>query len=318
MTRTGIAVVGSLNVDLVVPVPHHPVPGETVLGGDHLRTPGGKGGNQAVAAARLGQRVRMVSRVGGDDFGRLLVDALLADGVDTTRVLTSSDAPTGIALITVDEQGENAIAVSPGANARLSPGDVTAAAASLSSAAVTLLQLEVPLPAVEMASTLAGGIVVLNPAPAQFLPPALLGRADVLVPNRLELAILAGTDTPPQNLDEVAALALELPTEAAVVVTLGAQGALVCAADVVTHVPATPATVVDTTGAGDAFCGGLADALSRGLEIEAAAAWATKVAVIAVSRRGAQAAMPRQAELHRRRHLRDPGGPSGTGAEGVV
>lgn len=301
MTRTGIAVVGSLNVDLVVRVPHHPVPGETVLGGDHLRTPGGKGGNQAVAAARLGQRVRMVSRVGDDDFGRLLVDALRTDGVDTTEVHVSPDAPTGVAFITVDEQGENAIAVSPGANARLSPDDVTAAADSLSSAAVTLLQLEVPLATVEAAATLAGGVVVVNPAPAQRLPHTLLGRADVLVPNRLELAVLAGTGTSPQHLDEVAALALELPTEAAVVVTLGRQGALVCAADVVTHVPATQAHAVDTTGAGDAFCGGLADALSRGLEIEAAAAWAAKVAAIAVSRPGAQAAMPVRAEVERER-----------------
>jgi len=299
MTRTGITVVGSLNVDLVVPVPHHPVPGETVLGGDHLRTPGGKGGNQAVAAARLGQRVRMVSRIGDDDFGRLLVDALVADGVDTTDVHVSPDAPTGVALITVDEQGENAIAVSPGANARLSPDDVTAAADSLSSAAVTLLQLEVPLTTVEAAATLAGGVVVLNPAPAQLLPDTLLRRADVLVPNRLELATLARTDTPPWDLEEVAARALQLPTEATVVVTLGAQGALVCAAGVVTHVPATPATIVDTTGAGDAFCGGLADGLARGLEIEDAAAWASRVAAAAVSRQGAQAAMPVRAELER-------------------
>ncbi|AEW98413.1 ribokinase (plasmid) [Streptantibioticus cattleyicolor NRRL 8057 = DSM 46488] len=197
-----IAVVGSLNLDLVAPVPHHPVPGETVLGGDLARHPGGKGANQAVAAARLGAPVAMVGRVGADEAGTAMLTALRDAGVDATHVTRTDDVPTGHALITVDPHGENAIVVSPGANSRLSGADCRTAAGTLRTAAVTVLQQEVPDEANHAAARLAGGTVVYNPAPAvpgAVIPPGV----DLLVPNRTELAALTGQPVP-GSVDEVA------------------------------------------------------------------------------------------------------------------
>ena len=292
-----VAVVGSLNLDLVVNVPRLPGPGETVVGTDVFRNPGGKGANQAVAAARLGRRVAMVGRVGGDDAGRQLRDALVADGVDDTFIRTLDAVPSGTALIAVAPDGENQIVVSPGANGRLSEADVSAATSTLSAAAVTLLQLEVPLVAVRAAASAAGGLVVLNPAPARALPDDLLERVDVLVPNRVELAQLTRAD-PPLTLDQVAALAASLPARA-VTVTLGAEGALVVERGRpgrTVHVSALPVQVVDSTAAGDAFCGGLADALARGRPLEEAVAWAVRVAAAACTAPGAQASLPTRAQ----------------------
>jgi ribokinase len=294
--RVDIAVVGSANVDLVVPVETLPEPGQTVLGGDHLRVAGGKGANQAVASARLGQRVAMVGRVGDDEDGRRLLGSLEQAGVDVGHVHVTSEVPTGIALITVDRSGENTIAVSPGANARVSADDVAAAADVLGAAAVTLLQLEVSLDTVAAAAATAGGTVLLNPAPAAALPPDLLAAVDVLVPNRSELGWLAGVEEP-RTIDAAVAAARQLPGDAAVVITLGADGALVVDGDVVEHLPAIVVDAVDATGAGDAFCGGLADGLSRGLDLVEAARWATKVAGLATTRWGAQPAMPTRAEV---------------------
>jgi ribokinase len=294
--RHDLAVVGSANVDLVVPVDALPAPGQTVLGDDHLRAAGGKGANQAVAAARLGRSVAMIGRVGDDDDGRRLLASLTDAGVDVAHVLRSPGVPTGIALITVDRTGENTIAVSSGANARVSEQDVAAAADVLRAAAVTLVQLEVPLSAVAAAVGTAGGRVVLNPAPAVALPDDLLAGVDVLVPNRGELGLLAGVDEP-RTVDEAVAAVRRLPGELAVVVTLGAQGALVVDGDVVEHVPASDVRAVDATGAGDAFCGGLADALSRGLGLVDAARWAAQVAALATTRWGAQPAMPSRPEV---------------------
>lgn len=295
-TSYDVAVVGSANVDLVVPVEQLPRPGQTVLGGDHLRAPGGKGANQAVAAGRLGRSVAMIGRVGGDDHGRLLLGSLASAGVDTANVRTTPEAPTGIALITVETDGENTIAVSPGANSRVTPADVEAASAVLRSAAVTLVQLEVPLDTVAAAVAAAGGTVVLNPAPAAELSADTLAHVDVLVPNRSELGVLTGTDAP-ETVDDAVAAAKRLPGDLAVVVTLGADGALVLDGDVVEHVPACEVTAVDATGAGDAFCGGLADGLSRGLTLLDAVRWAVRVAGTATTRWGAQPAMPTPAEV---------------------
>jgi ribokinase len=294
--RHDLAVVGSANVDLVVPVEALPAPGQTVLGADHLRAFGGKGANQAVAAARLGRSVAMIGRVGDDDDGRRLLASLTDAGVDVAHVLRSPGVPTGIALITVDRTGENTIAVSPGANARVSEQDVAAAADVLRAAAVTLVQLEVPLGAVAAAVGSAGGRVVLNPAPAVPLPNDLLAGVDVLVPNRGELGQLAGVDEP-RTVAEAVAAVRRLPGELAVVVTLGAEGALVVDGDVVEHVHAIDVRAVDATGAGDAFCGGLADALCRGLGLVDATRWAAKVAALATTRWGAQPALPSRAEV---------------------
>jgi len=202
--------------------------------------------------------------------------------------------PSGTACITVSEDGENQIVVSPGANARLTPDDV-AAAAAVRSAAVTLLQLEVPLETVAAAARAAGGRVVLNPAPVRALPAELLGRIDVLVPNRVELARLAGGPVP-RTVEQAAELAGRLGGRA-VVVTLGADGALVVEDGRAGHVPAVPVRPVDTTAAGDAFCGGLADALAGGAGLQEAARRAVRVAAAACLRPGAQASLPTPAEL---------------------
>jgi ribokinase len=291
----GIAVVGSCNVDFVVPVPALPGPGETVLGGDHLRSPGGKGANQSVAAAKLGSPVAFVGCVGEDALAPTIVSALEGAGVDTSWLRRVPDVPSGIALITVAEGGENTIAVSPGANARLGPDDVEAAAELLADAAVTLVQLEISLDAVSAAVRAAGGRVVLNPAPARELPPELLARVDVLVPNRSELGVLAGASEP-STLDDAAALAGSLDGPRAVVVTLGADGALVVENGTSTHVPAVAVDAVDATGAGDAFCGALADGLARGQNLVAATEWAVRVAGLSTTRWGAQSS-PARAEV---------------------
>jgi ribokinase len=290
-----VAVVGSLNLDLVIRVAALPGPGETVVGGDLFTNPGGKGANQAVAAARLGRRVAMVGRVGDDQAGRDLLASLEADGVDTAQVGVLDGVPSGTAFIVVRDDGENQIVVSPGANARLAPGDVEAAGEALRAAAVTLLQLEVPLEAVAAAAATAAGTVVLNPAPVRPLPDDLLARVDVLVPNRVELAQLAGGPVP-ERVGDAVRLAEGLAARA-VVVTLGADGALVVEDGRVGHVPAVPVRTVDTTAAGDAFCGGLADALAGGAPLQDAVQWAVRVAAAACTRDGAQASLPTPADL---------------------
>jgi ribokinase len=290
-----VAVVGSLNLDLVVRVARLPGPGETVTGSDVFRNPGGKGANQAVAVARLGRRVAMVGCVGDDDAGRELLGSLAAAEVDTARVRVVDGVPSGTAFITVGEDGENQIVVSSGANAHLTAADVAAAGSALQAAAVTLLQLEVPLEMVAAAAGAAAGRVVLNPAPVRDLPGDLLATVDVLVPNRVELAQLAGAGVP-ETVEEAAQLAGRLPAQA-VVVTLGADGALVLEDGRVEHVPAVPVRPVDTTAAGDAFCGGLADALAGGAALQEAARWAVRVAAAACLRPGAQASLPTPADL---------------------
>jgi ribokinase len=299
-----LAVVGSLNLDLVVRVARLPGPGETVTGSDVFRNPGGKGANQAVAAARLGRRVAMVGCVGDDDAGRELLGSLAGAEVDTAQVRVVDGVPSGTAFITVGEDGENQIVVSPGANARLTPADVAAARPALEAATVTLLQLEVPLEAVAAAAATAAGRVVLNPAPVRDLPGDLLTGVDVLVPNRVELAQLAGASVP-ETVEAAGTLAGRLPARA-VVVTLGADGALVVEDGRVSHVPSVPVRPVDTTAAGDAFCGGLADALAGGASLQEAARRAVRVAAAACLRPGAQASLPTPADLEA---LPGPGGP---------
>ena len=300
--RPEIAVVGSANLDLVVDVETIPVPGETVLGGDLRRIPGGKGANQAVAAARLGRRVAMIGRVGDDGAGTTLREALASAGVDTTNLRTTQGTPSGTALIAVGADGDNAIVVSPGANGRVSSDDVASAAPVLGAAAVVLLQLEVPLEAVAAAVRHARGTVVLNPAPAPtaMLPDELLDGVDVLVPNQTELATLAGHaglsaigDVDPET---AVALARGLPVAAAVV-TLGAAGAMVVTPADATHVPAPAVEPVDTTAAGDAFCGAFADALVDGADLVRAAEWAVRVGAAATLRQGAQPSLPTRSEV---------------------
>ena len=302
--RAEVVVVGSINLDLVVDVATIPVAGETVLGGDLRRIPGGKGANQAVAAARLGRRVAMVGRVGDDDAGSILRAALTSAGVDTTNLRTNHDTPSGTALIAVGANGDNTIVLSPGANGRVSAADVAEAADVVGAAAVVLLQLEVPLEVVAAAVSSARGLVVLNPAPAPAapLPPDVLDGVDVLVPNQTELATMAGHAglSAIGNVDPATAVALArgLPV-AAVVVTLGAAGAMVVTPTEATHVPAPAVGPVDTTAAGDAFCGALADALVDGADLVGAARWAVRVGAAATLRPGAQPSLPTAAEVER-------------------
>jgi ribokinase len=282
-----IALVGSINLDIVVGVDRHPAPGETVLGDDRQELPGGKGANQAVAAARLGADVAFVGRVGDDDAGRRLRDGLAAEGVDVTHVRVDADAPTGVALIAVDRAGENTIVVSSGANARVSAADVEAAHDVLANAAVTLVQHEVPEDAVAAAIAAAGGTVVLNPAPAR----PIVAPVDVLVPNRGELEALAGGAGDPVE------LARSLDAARSVVVTLGSEGAAVIEGSRVERIPARRVDAVDTTGAGDAFCGALAQALDTGADLVEAARWAVRAAAASVTKPGAQGGLPRRADL---------------------
>ncbi|MCC3653915.1 MULTISPECIES: ribokinase [Streptomyces] len=290
-----LLVVGSANADLVIGVDRRPGAGETVLGSDLAVHPGGKGANQAVAAARLGARTALLARVGGDAYGRLLLDAQRAAGVDTVGVLVGEE-PTGVAVITVDAAGDNSIVVSPGANARLEPGDIRAAGSLLASARVVSAQLEIPMAAVAEAvrSRAPGARLVLNASPPAQLPPQVLAACDPLVVNEHEaLALLAGH--PAAEADEPAAWASALLSRGprSVVITLGAAGALAADRNGVVTVPAPRVAVVDTTGAGDAFTGALAWRLSAGDGLETAVRYAVRVGSAACARAGAQSSFPR-------------------------
>jgi len=288
-----LLVVGSANADLVTVVDRHPSPGETVLGSDLAVHPGGKGANQAVAAARLGARTALLARVGDDAYGRMLLDSLRSAGVDTSPVLTD-DAPTGVALITVGPSGDNTIVVSPGANARLAPGDVAAAREVLAGATVVSLQLEVPaetVAAVVRAAAGAGTRVVLNASPPAALPDDVLAACDPLVVNEHEARRLLGGE-PLRGGPEAWAAALRERGPRGVVVTLGASGALLSASGGTVRVPSPAVDAVDTTGAGDAFTGALAWRLGRGDGLEAAVRFAVRVGAAAVTRPGAQDSFP--------------------------
>lgn len=286
-----IVVVGSLNLDLVAQVARLPRPGETVLGHRHFRNPGGKGANQAVAAARLGGRVSMVGRVGDDDPGQLLLDVLARDDVDTRHVRRLSDVATGLAVITVDDNGENTIVVSAGANDRVSADDVERASDVLDDAAVCLLQFEIPDAPVAAAARRAHGTVILNPAPARMPSDELLDAVDVLVPNQSELGVMAGAE-PPDGAEAAAAIAAGLGFGGAVVVTLGSSGAVVVDGGGSTVVPAPHVDAVDTTAAGDAFCGALAAGLTKGADLVEATRWACSAGAVAATRPGAQQSLP--------------------------
>ena len=294
-----IVVVGSANLDLVVAVDQIPLAGETVMGGDLRRIPGGKGANQAVAAARLGRQVALVGRVGDDEGGAILRSALHDDGVDISEFRTIQGVPSGVALISVADDGDNAIVVSPGANSQLSAADIRAVATVLAEAAVVLLQLEVPIDAVTEAARLAGGTVVLNPAPALEgqLPADLMDETDIIVPNQTELATLTGYDGV-VDAETAVDLARRLPVDA-VVVTLGAQGALVVQGGSALHITAAEVDPVDTTAAGDSFCAALADALVGGATVSEATRWAVRVGAATTLRPGAQPSLPTRDEVDR-------------------
>lgn len=295
-----ITVVGSLNMDLVVKARRLPQAGETVSGGTFGTFPGGKGANQAVAAARLGARVAMVGRVGADAFGRQLVDALTRDRIDVSHVRTDPASATGVAFIGVDVEGQNMIMVAPGANARLTVADVDEAQDVIAGARVVLLQLEVPIEAVVRAAVLArtgGAIVCLDPAPAAPLPDALYASVDVITPNEVEAHLLTGVATHSPADAERAAAALRDRGPRVAVVKMGDRGAFYLGQDGGGHVPALPVNAVDTTAAGDAFAAALGVALGEGTALAGAVAFATRAAGIKVTRMGAQPGMPPRVEV---------------------
>jgi len=291
VARPRVIVVGSINTDLVVVGERLPAPGETVSGGRFSQHGGGKGANAAVAAARLGAYVTMVGAVGRDAFGDEALELLRNEGVDTGWV-ARADAPTGVALITVDATGENQIAVASGANAELDPAAVERAVRA-AGPGVVLTNHEIPLDARLGAARAADGPVVLNPAPARQIPDELYALGPIITPNAGEAAELTGEQDP-----EAAALALTDRTGAPALVTLGPRGVL-CATTVPgTFVaPAPDVTAVDTTGAGDAFNGALAVALAEGRELRGAVAFAVAAAALSTRAEGAREGMPRRDEV---------------------
>lgn len=296
-----IVVVGSLNMDLVVQANRLPVGGETILGKAFHEIPGGKGANQAVAMARLGAVVEMIGRVGQDGFGKSLLSTLAADGVQTNSISMVEGVSTGVALITVQDSGENSIIVVPGANSCLLPEDLLTCKDQIAGAKTVVAQLETPLETVEKLFEIAkqnSCYTILNPAPAQALPLALLRHIDLLTPNETELALLSGLPT--ETEEEVAAAAKELMARGvkALVVTLGSEGAVYFDNEgAYCKVSAHKVDAVDTTAAGDSFTAGLAVKLTQGATIEEAMAFATKVGALTVQTLGAQSSLPTLAEV---------------------
>lgn len=291
-----IVVVGSLNMDLVMRAPRLPDPGETVLGGSFNRFPGGKGANQAVAAARLGAEVAMVGRVGADPFGEALRASLNESGVDHRAVLTDEENETGVGMVLVDYAGSNSILVASGANMALTPQDVEAAEWIIAGADVMILQLEVPAETVERAAALGrshGALVILNPAPAIPLSKKLLRSVDLLIPNEDEAATLTGMPVGDREQARAAARALRDTGAETVILTMGGRGALLSDVTGTDLLPAlNEVEPVDTTAAGDAFVGGLAVALGEGKSLLEAVGWANIVGGLATLKPGAQPSLP--------------------------
>lgn len=298
-----VAVVGSLNMDLIAYASRLPLPGETLLGTSWTTQHGGKGANQALAAVRLGAPVAMVGRIGQDSYGSRLRDALISEGVDCHAVEVDPNDPTGVALIMVDSCGQNSIMVIPGSNANLIPSDIDRHQRIISDARVIVCQLETPLPtvrrAIETARTMSK-LVILNPAPAPTdgrLPEELLHGVDLLIPNQLEAELLTGQSITCVQEAHLAARALLSRGCRKVIITLGAEGAVLAERDLQRHFPAQECAVVDATGAGDTFVGAIAASLARGDRIESAIAFAQCAAAISVGRRGAQMSIPVLAEV---------------------
>ncbi len=299
-----ILVAGSLNADLVVRTSRFPQPGETISGGDLQVIPGGKGANQAVAAARLGAQVYMLGRVGRDNFGDFLLNNLQANHVDSSLV-QRDDASTGTAIIVVDADGQNSIVLSPGANGKVSASDVELASFSDPSTRsgrrfdLLLLQLEIPTPTVLSAAKRAkehGVRVILNPAPAQSIPDELIALPDFLVPNETELSLLTGMEVKDLPSAEAAARKLRERGAQTVIVTLGSKGALIVTAEEVTHVESFPVQPVDTTAAGDAFIGGFASVLDSS-SLPDAVRYGCACGALATTKFGAQPSLPNRAEV---------------------
>ena len=295
MHKAKVVVIGSSNTDMTIKGDRLPKPGETVLGGEFRMGPGGKGANQAVAARRLGADVSFICKVGRDIFGDNAISGYQKEGIDCSRILRS-DKASGTALILVDGNAENCIAVAPGANADLTPEDVDSVADVIRSADYLILQLEIPVESVLRAAKIAheaGVYVILNPAPACHLPEELFGYISLITPNQTESALLSGVE---DNLDAAVERLMQLGVKD-VVVTLGSKGSLVISEGAKTLVPSLKVKAVDTTAAGDTFCGALCVALSEGCSLVDAAGFATKASALTVQKMGAQDSIPYRSDI---------------------
>ena len=297
-----IVVIGSCNTDMVINMERLPLPGETLLGGKFFMNPGGKGANQAVAAARLGGKVLFIAKVGNDPFGVRAVDQYKAEGINTKHVLVDKEHPSGVALILVDAHGENSIAVASGANAHLMPQDIDNARGAIEDGDILLMQLETPLETVEHAALLTnqlGKKVILNPAPAHPLPETLLRNLYMLIANETEAEFISGTKI--SDMDSVARAADIICGKGVenVVITLGSKGAFVKERGAYHQVQGLKVKAVDATAAGDTFCGALCVALAEGRSITEAVEFANRAAAITVTRMGAQSSLPYRREVEK-------------------
>jgi ribokinase len=300
MQSKKIVVVGSCNTDMVIKADRLPVPGETILGGTFFMNPGGKGANQAVAASRMGGSVTLISKTGNDVFGKQSVMLYTAENIKTDFIYSDPKHPSGVALITVDSQGENCIVVASGANAYLTPSDIDKASAEIENSDLVLMQLEIPIETVEYVAEMASrkGIkVILNPAPARALSDNLLKHLYIIIPNKSEAEILSGIkvsdiESAKQAADIISAKGVDI-----VVITLGSQGALIKEYNEYLFVEAFKVDALDTTAAGDTFCGAFCVGLSEGRSIPEAVKLAARAAAITVTRMGAQASIPYRSEL---------------------
>ena len=295
-----LVVIGSSNTDMIVQVPRIPLPGETILGGQFQTAPGGKGANQAVAAARAGADVSLLACVGDDSFGREALAGFAIDGIDCERVVIDPTAPSGVAQIFVAADGENSIGVASGANACLTPAHIEQAASTIESSNTILLQLEIPLETVMRAAEIgaaAGCRVILNPAPAQELPAELYPLLGIISPNETEAELLTGIAVKDEDSAAAAASGLHDRGVDTVLITLGAAGVFLSTGASSKIVPAHVVNVVDTTAAGDVFNGNLAAALCRDLQLEDALAYAQAAAALSVQCLGAQPSAPTRSAI---------------------
>ncbi|MFN8383876.1 MAG: ribokinase [Anaerolineales bacterium] len=296
-SKYDILVIGSLNADLVVRSPRFPQPGETISGSDLLTIPGGKGANQAVAAARQNVNVAMVGRVGKDNFAPFLIENLNSNHVNASHVAQDNVA-TGTAIIVVDENGQNSIVLSPGANGKVDSQDVDSAP----DAKILLLQFEIPMDSVLYAAKrykAKGTTVILNPAPARQIPDELLAAVDILVPNESELSLLTNMQVTDVQSAELAAKEILKHGVKTVIVTLGSKGALVVTSSQVTQVDTYKVNVVDTTAAGDAFIGGFASAILRKKSLEKSVRYGCACGALATTKLGAQPSLPTKEEVEK-------------------
>jgi len=300
MSTKKIVVIGSCNTDMVIKSDRLPIPGETVIGGTFLMNAGGKGANQAVAAARQGGKVSFISKTGNDLFGKQSVELYKSEGISTDFIFSDPKNPSGVALIMVDSHGENCIAVASGANGSLTPTDIEKAKSEVETADIVLMQLEIPIETVEYAATLAhkrGIPVILNPAPARTLSDQLLKCLYLVTPNETEAEILSGVKVFDWTSARQAADVISAKGVSNVVITMGAMGAFIKEKDQYYTVEATKVTAIDTTAAGDCFNGTLCVGLSEGKTILESVKTASKVSAITVTRMGAQSSIPYRNEL---------------------